>query len=46
MDNDLSKAAKNDFGKDFIRLMNNLVFGKTMEIIRIHGHIKFVTTEK
>ena len=40
------KNARNDFEKDIFKLLNNAVFGKTMEDKRKHSDFEIVSDEK
>ena len=46
MNTERRKVTRNAFEKDYFELMKNLIFGKTLEIVRGCNEIELVHTEK
>ena len=46
MNTKLKKNQRNNFQKEFFKLVYNLIFGETMENVRKHRNVKLVTTKE
>ena len=46
MKTELRQRAKNNFEKDFFKLMNNAVFENIIKNVRKHSDIQLLTTER